>query len=196
MKGFKVKGFFVFFLVAFFSGALYAQEIPEDMRQDRQEEALSDYVPSAPVVPRASFFNFVGLLLKLGLSLTIIIVFIYIAVFILKMLSVPQRHESAELSFGSLFMVDSVSLRLNQAIYLVYAGKDILIVASSDKGVSLLSKIEDPSIVSEILKKREEKWKKAKPFGEYLQSAKKKYHLKMYMKEYFNSLKQIFGRKK
>ncbi len=156
-------------------------------------EVLSDYVPPSPPAP-ANFGTFMGIILRIGISLIIIIVFIYLTAYVLKTLSV-SFSPSRGLNFGNLFVVDQLSLGPGKVIYLIYAGRDILVVSSSDKQISLLSRIDDPETVKDILEKREKKWQNLRPFKEYLEGARKKEYLKGYLRDYFKGLKNIFGKK-
>lgn len=180
--------FFIFFLGP--SLCLHAQDA-----ETPEEEAVSDYVSPIPEAPYPSFGSFIGTVIKIGVSLSIIVIFIYLTVYVLKKITSPGRSQG-DLNLGNLSVVDSLPLGSNKVIYLIRVAKEILVVSSTDKGFSLLSKIEDPSLVDAILNDSHKKWEEAKPFGDYLRSARKKEQLKMYLKDYLSSVKDIFRKKK
>ncbi|MBD3264171.1 MAG: hypothetical protein GF375_03605 [Candidatus Omnitrophica bacterium] len=188
----KVSALFFLALLVFSLSCplcLYSQE------EEPDEEEISDYVSPIPEAPAPTFGGFVGTVFKIGVSLSIIVIFIYLTVYVLKKITSPVRPGEG-LHFGNLSVVDSLHLGSNKVIYLIRVADEILVLSSTDKDFSLLSKIEDPSAVKNILEERKEKWEKAKPFGDYLRSARKKEQLKMYLKEYVGSVKNIFRKKK
>jgi len=188
-----MKEFKLCFLVLVFSfccvSFVSAQEDPA------QPDAVAEYVPSQPEAPPASFIGFVGTMFKIGISLSIIVLFIYLTVFVLKTVTASADYKDRETNMGSLALIDSLVLRPQQKVFLLKAGKEILVLGSSEKELSLLSKIEDQDTVEEIIKNREQLWKQAKPFGTYLAAAQKKHYLKMYVQEYMDSVKNIFKKR-
>lgn len=170
------------------SNVALAQDTGEPQRE------VVEYIPPEPAAA-STFLGFLGTLLKIGVSLAIVIVFIYLTVYVLKNLTAApgQRHD---LQFGNLSVIDSLYLGPGRYVYMVNVAKEVLVLAASDKGLSLLSKIDDPDKVEELLKKRNERWQQAKPFQEYLHSAQKNQQLRRYVRGSLESLKNIFGSKK
>ncbi|MCM8823456.1 MAG: flagellar biosynthetic protein FliO [Candidatus Omnitrophica bacterium] len=151
------------------------------------EYSLPQVIPS-----KIQVVNFFSATIKIIFSLIIIILCIYVTIYFLKRISLPQRFEGRG-GLGNIFLLDTLYLAPNRVIYLIYAGKNILVVASSDKGLSLLDKIEDHSLINDILNKKKEQWEKAKPFGVYLKGMQKKEYIRGYLARYFKSLRSLFG---
>jgi len=173
--------------------ALWGQGAPAQDTGEPQSEVV-EYIPPEPAAG-VTFMGFLGTLLKIGVSLAIIIVFIYLTVYVLKNLtSSPGQRQ--DLQFGNLSVIDSLYLGPGRYVYMVNVAKEILVLAASDKGLDLLSKIDDPQEVEDLLKKRNERWQQAKPFQQYLHSAQKNQQLRMYLRGSMESLKKMFGSKR
>ncbi|MCM8773665.1 MAG: hypothetical protein NC820_02875 [Candidatus Omnitrophica bacterium] len=193
MRGYKVSKFTIpiFTLFFFFTAFLvYSQSLSPN--KVGEEEALPDYSLPQVIPTKMQGVNFFSATIRIILSLIIVILCIYLTIYFLKKISLPQRVEG-KVSFGNIFILDTLYLAPHRVIYLIYAGKNILVVASSDKGLCLLDKIDDPSLISDILNKKKEQWEKAKPFGVYLRGMQKKEYIRGYLARYFKSLKSLCG---
>ncbi len=179
-------------LVVFSPLAAGAQNVPEP----EQQEEITEYIPPLPENQGGTFISFLGTIFKIAISLSVIIVFVYVTVFVLKMISAPGQGSEAQPNIGSLSMIDSLPLKPNQTLYMVSAGKEVLIIGATDREIKVLSTVTDPETVKEIIAEKEKKWNSARPFSEYMRTAQKKQYLKMYLKEYLDSVKNLLKGKK
>ncbi|MBD3246359.1 MAG: hypothetical protein GF333_05045 [Candidatus Omnitrophica bacterium] len=190
MNAFKIILLIVFLTVPRTMPAAFAQTA-DSAQEAAPEEEIAPYVAPSPGANVPSFGSLLGTIIQICISLAVIVVFVYLTVFVLKKLSGASRAEPGP-HYGVLSLVDSLSLGPNKSLYLVYAGRELLVVSLSDKGFSLLSRITEQEAVEEVLAKKKEEWEKAKPFREYLHAEQKKEMVKQYMKDYLSSMKDIF----
>ncbi|MBN2483004.1 MAG: flagellar biosynthetic protein FliO [Candidatus Omnitrophica bacterium] len=157
--------------------------------------AVAEYIPPQPAGPPSTFWGFMGTMFKIAASLAVIIVFIYLTVYVLKNITAASGQR-VDLHFGNLSVVDSLYLGPGKYLYLVKAAHEVLVLSASEKDLGLLSKITDPEVIEELIKKRDEKWQQTKPFREYLYAAQNTHQLRTYLRESLGSLKNMLKPKK
>lgn len=135
-KAFLIKAIFVIVVIFVILSSVFAQTT------NTNEGFLDRFYNQQQDVGRG-FWGIVIDILNIVLTLAIVVVIVYIAVRLLKKFSGSPVDD-----FGVIEIMASKGIAQGIAIYIIRIGKDYYVMSTGDRGLNLLTKIEDKELIN------------------------------------------------